>query len=133
VPLKLYQMQILAGTMLIILVECVLFVVRPRLNDSLVDLIEGAGFVLCCVGVADGGRRVRIAFEAFGRDKSVAKRDQVFMRTRAQVQLAALAAKIAVGLAVARRFGFTPIVPLLGGGLLGLSLPFVNRATGWSK
>lgn len=131
-PLKLYQTQVLAGVLLIILVEGALIAGRPGLTNSVVELVEGAGFLFCCVGVASGGREARIAFDTLDRNKDIAKRDPVFMRARAQVQVTAVAATAAVGLVAARRFNIEPTVPLAGAALLGLSLPFVNRATGWS-
>lgn len=132
-PLKLYQTQVLAGVLLVILVEGALVAGRLSLTNSMVELIEGAGFLFCCFGVAGGAREVRIAFDAVNRDKGVAKRDPAYMRARAQVQVTGVTAAAAVGVVAARRFGIGPLVPLAGAGLLGLSLPFVNRATGWSR
>jgi hypothetical protein len=131
--LKLYQAQVLVGVLLIILIEGALVAGRPSLANSLVELIEGAGFLFCCAGVVAGAREARTAFDALGRDKAAAKRDLDFMRARVEVQAAAVAATAAVGLVAARRFGIGPLVPLAGAGLLGVSLPFLNRATGWSR
>jgi len=51
---------------------------------------------------------------------------------RAQVQITALVATAAIGLAAARRFNIPLVIPMAGTTLFGVGLPLINRATGWS-
>jgi hypothetical protein len=129
--LKLYQTQVLAGAILVALVEGAL-ALGGVLANSLMETVEGAGFIFCCLGCAAGARGVRTSFVALGSDKTVAKRDPVFMSARAEVQMTALVAMAAVGLVAARRFNIPPTMPIAGTTLFGLGLPLINRATGWS-
>jgi hypothetical protein len=131
--LKLYQIQVLAGVLLTALAEGILIAGHSAFAANNVELLEGSGFLLCCAGVVTGGRDLRSAFDAFSRDKSAAKRDPTYMRARAQLQITSVAAVAAVGLIVARRSNIDVVVPLAASALLGLSLPFVNRASGWGR
>ena len=130
--MRLYQLQVVAGVLLAGLME-ILVAADPALPTGIVVGLEGASFLFCCAGLLTGGREHRLAFDAFGRDKSVAKRDAAFMRARAQLQFTSVGAVAAIGVLAARRFGVSAVIPLISASALGLSLPFINRLSGWAK
>ena len=131
--LKLYQMQILAGALLAAVMEGLVMASRPWPTSGAVDMLEGGSFLLCCAGLMTGGRELRLMFDSKGRDKKAAKSDSAYMRARAHLQIASLVAVAAIGVIVARRWNISWVYPAAGTAALGLSLPIVNRISGWAR
>ena len=131
-PMRLYQLQVLAGVLVAALMEG-LFAAAPTPSNGIVESLEATSILLCCAGLITGGREHRSAFEAFGRDKITARQDPAFMRARAHLQITSVAAVAAVGIVAARRYSVSDVVPLVAALALGLSLPFINRLSGWVR
>ena len=104
----------------------------PSLSKGIAESLQATSFLFCCAGIITGGRELRSAFDAFGRDKSLARRDPAYMRARTQLQITSVAAVAAVGVVAARRYSVGDAVPLAAAAALGLSLPFINRLSGWA-
>jgi len=131
--LKLYQLQVLAGVLVAALMEGKSLVSGHALAGGIADLLEAVSFLLCCAGVVIGARDLRSGFDAFGRDKTVARRDPAYMRARAQLQITSVAAVAAIGVLAARRYSVSDVVPLVAAAALGISLPLVNHLSGWTE
>ena len=58
-------------------------------------------------------------------------RDPQYMRVRFQVQLTSVVAVAAIGLLLAKRYDVPWVVPLAAAALFAVSLPAINRASGW--
>ena len=129
--LKLYQVQVLAGVLLAVVMEGLFMTSGPYISRGIAASVQAASFLLCCAGIMKGGRELRSAFEVFGSDKSLARRDRIYMRMRGQLQITSVAAVAAMGLVAARRSGIADVIPLLAAAALGLSLPLINRLSGW--
>jgi|GEM_PF-5188743 len=125
--LKLYQFEVLAGFLLAVAGAAI---PSPH-GTGLQSLFEAPSFLLCCAGVLTGSRAVRSAFEEHGRDKDLAMRDPQYMRVRFQVQLTSVVAVAAIGLLLAKRYDIPWFVPLAAAALFAVSLPAINRASGW--
>ena len=129
--LQLYEVQVLVGGLLAGLMESLVVIQPPWLNASAVELLEAGSFLFCCAGVLTGGRAIRTAFDAFGRDKKAATRDAAYMRARTRFRVVSFIAIAAVGLLVARRFNINAAYALVGAALLGMAVPMIDRASGW--
>ena len=133
-PLKLFQMQVAAGTACAILLAAIRHIAPSRIDAHQSALLEAASFGLCGVGIITGGQSLRSRYGELNFDKSRALADRGYMRARKELQITALIACAAVGSLLASRNGISPLyaaVAILVG--LAITLVLVNRAGVWAS
>jgi O-antigen/teichoic acid export membrane protein len=130
---KLYQVQVIAGAALAGVLVLLDSSGAMDHDQALSELIEGASFLLCCAGILTGGRGIRNGYAALGSDKLRAIQSEEYMQQRRHFQLTALVACAAIALLLARQLGYSPLYALGGSVALGLLLPVINRASGWTQ
>ena len=131
--LRIYQLQVLAGFLLCALREGLFFVGGPSLPRGIPGFLEAGVVLFCGVGIWGAGRDLRTAFEAFGHDKNLARCNPDYMRARSEIQIMSVGAVAALGVVIARRYGVSDAIPLAVAAAMGVSLPFVNRLSGWVR
>ncbi len=105
--LKMYQVLILAGTVLAVLFTILRYMAQGSVQAVLTPTLEAATFALCSAGVIMGGRSVRTQFEALGSDKSAALNSPGYMRDRRTMQFSLLPAITAMAVLLAARYGLS--------------------------
>lgn len=132
--LRQFETQVAAGCLTILILQALRHGSPQTADRAVQQMLEAAGFVLCCTGVIAGGRRIRLEYQALGSNQSVAVTRPDYMRQRRRVQVAALMASAAVGSLAASRFGLNPLYSALvvfAG--LAIAIPLINRLTGWNS
>jgi hypothetical protein len=127
--MKRYQLSILAGA-LFALGEAVVTLVNWQVPTL---ALEAPAFLLSMSGLLAGSRPLRSRFQQMKGGKIEALSQPAYMRERIELQYWAALAVASLTVIAAIRWGFSPVIAVPVFAVLTLSIPVINRATGWHR
>lgn len=131
--IKMHEWQVVGGSLFAVILAARRLTAPRYVAAGMSEVLEGASFLCCAIGVSTGARAIRERLEAMGDHKAVALKDAAYMQDRCRLQVTAAVATSAIWSLIAGREGFNPLTSLAVLVIFLAMLPLINRLTGWTS